>query len=94
MDPSPSPSMTSASPPSGEVTELVASEPNTVYVLPGDVLLFPAGDALPAALVHPLDDLKGTFDLAELVITNGINRPWILRKGVPISPGGDLDPPQ
>lgn len=72
----------------------VVAETNTLYLLPDDVLMLPCRDQIASAVATKLDGLKDIFDLTELVITDGIDRPWILRKGVPISPDGNPVSPQ
>lgn len=70
--------------------ELVASvdEPQTLYILSGDTLLLPGADGVD---VERLQTLHDHFELRELIVHDGLTRPWILRKGhaLPAAPRQD-----
>ncbi len=69
----------------GEWRTLTApvAEPQTVYVLRGDVLLFPGtGQNLSTLALEKIQDSLG---LDDLYVVDGIDRPWILRRADPPS---------
>lgn len=83
---------TSVSPPSDALEgELVAaaSETNTLYVLPGDVLLVPVTEHSKLDMAK-WQEIHDAFELDQLCLMHGINQPWILRKGTPIPPSDQL----
>jgi hypothetical protein len=62
------------------VLEAIAGpEPQTLYVLPGDLLLLPYSAAA-ASTAKRFQALHDHLEVRELVLLEGIDRPWILRK--------------
>lgn len=55
-------------------------EANTLYVLPGDVLLIPCGDGIPSAVSESMKEVHDYLGLTEMIVTSGVGAPWILRK--------------
>lgn len=71
--------------PEGTLLEAVAApETNTIYVLPEDILILPCGDQLPAQVVGTMHDVHDHLALTEMIVTQGVDRPWILRKATPV----------
>lgn len=83
------PSNTSSdeSTPGGEmVLERSITEAHTLYVLPGDVLVLPCGDGIPAAVATSMQEVHDLLGLKEMIITSGVGAPWILRKATLAEP--------
>lgn len=68
---------------SGDLLTVEAVERQTIYVLDGDVLVLPCGQDVGRGT---LQDIEQHLGLSHILLTEGLDRPWILRKGVPLNP--------